>query len=32
MLLKLFIENPEPIVIKHHLGINNYIGFDVVVE
>ncbi|CAD8148936.1 unnamed protein product [Paramecium octaurelia] len=32
MLLKMFIENPEPIVIKHHLGVSNYIGFDVVVE
>ncbi|CAK73885.1 unnamed protein product (macronuclear) [Paramecium tetraurelia] len=32
MLLKMFIENPEPIQIKHHLGVSNYIGFDVVVE
>ncbi|CAD8064245.1 unnamed protein product [Paramecium primaurelia] len=32
MLLKMFIENPEPIIIKHHLGVSNYIGFDVVVE
>lgn len=32
MLLKMFIENPEPIIIKHHLSVNNQIGFDVVVE